>query len=476
MTDKAIKPLRQRLKVPLAIYFITLFAYMGAAGSRLKRHSNDNHYVYLAQNILNGRLSLKGTPPHQNDWARVYDLELKDGRKVRGTFLKTGRSHVFRTTDGEELYLPPKEIKSRKQTYYVSFPWFPAILMLPFVAIWGLNFNDVIFNILFGALNPVLLFILLERLRKRGYSTREKSENLWLTAMFAFGSVHFFSAVIGQVWFTAHIVGVTLSALYALAALEGKHLYLAGLLLGFGFITRPPIFLSFPFVLAEILRQHVANKNEQADDDSLIEKARAYWRALDKKHILRDLIKLASPSLLIGIIAMILNKRRFDRISEFGHTYLNVKWAERIQRWGLFNYHFISRNLTVMLTLLPRLVAKYPYIKISFHGIALPFTTPYFLYVFWPKARSVLAKGLIFSILLPMTMHLLYQNSGWVQFGYRFSLDYTIYLIALLAVSGRPLKHFAKGLIIWGIIVNTFGAITFGRMWQFYWDGIFPTK
>ena len=37
--------------------------------------------------------------------------------------------------------------------------------MLPFVAIWGLKFNDVLFTALWAALNPVLLFLLLRDLR-----------------------------------------------------------------------------------------------------------------------------------------------------------------------------------------------------------------------------------------------------------------------------------------------------------------------
>ena len=37
--------------------------------------------------------------------------------------------------------------------------------MVPFVAIWRLHFNDVLFTALWAALNPVLLFLLLQHLR-----------------------------------------------------------------------------------------------------------------------------------------------------------------------------------------------------------------------------------------------------------------------------------------------------------------------
>ena len=78
------------MRLPVLIYLISLGGYLAASGTRLKNHSTDNHYVYLANDILHGRLKLQGSPPHQNDWALVTELTLTDGRRVRGTFLKTG--------------------------------------------------------------------------------------------------------------------------------------------------------------------------------------------------------------------------------------------------------------------------------------------------------------------------------------------------------------------------------------------------
>jgi hypothetical protein len=69
---------------------------------------------------------------------------------------------------------------------------------------------------------------------------------------------------------------------------------------------------------------------------------------------------------------------------------------------------------------------------------------------------------------------LLYQNDGWIQFGYRFSNDFSFALIMLLAIGGRPLTRTWKALILVGVAVNVFGAITFGRAWQYYFEGFFP--
>ena len=56
---------------------------------------------------------------------------------------------------------------------------------------------------------------------------------------------------------------------------------------------------------------------------------------------------------------------------EFGHKYMPVQWQDRMFRFGLFNYHFLSRNLAAALVLLPRIMTHYPYVRVSQHGVSL---------------------------------------------------------------------------------------------------------
>ena len=78
--------------------------------------------------------------------------------------------------------------------------------------------------------------------------------------------------------------------------------------------------------------------------------------------------------------------------------------------------------------------------------------------------------GLFFSVALVAIWDLSYQNSGWVQFGYRFALDYMPALIVLLALSRRRLGGVWIGALVFAIAVNLFGAITFDRASMFYDD------
>ena len=82
------------------------------------------------------------------------------------------------------------------------------------------------------------------------------------------------------------------------------------------------------------------------------------------------------------------NYARFGNPFEFGHKFLAVQWQERMFRFGLFNYHFLSRNLAAALVLLPRIMTHCPYVKISQHGMSLLVTSPNLAYTVMPQERE----------------------------------------------------------------------------------------
>src|SRR5207245_581925 len=147
----------------------------------------------------------------------------------------------FHELGGKVETIQEGDIASRFKKYYVSFPPFPALLFLPFIAIFGIGFNDVILTVVLAALAPTLLFVVLRKLAARGDSARSETDDLWLTAMFGFGTVFLYSAILGQVWYTAHVVVMVLTGLFVLASLDARYPILAGLCLGAIFLTRPHV-------------------------------------------------------------------------------------------------------------------------------------------------------------------------------------------------------------------------------------------
>jgi hypothetical protein len=403
-------------KIAVVVYLVTTAVYAGVAGSRLLRHSADNHFVYLADSLVHGQLEMREDPPSRNDWAHYR-----------------GR-------------------------WYVSFPPFPAFLMVPGVLVWGMAFNDRLFSVLLAGLARALTFLLLARLRASGRSDRSERDDLVLTILFSFGTVYFFCAVQGTVWFTAHVVAASLLCVYALASLDARRPLLAGAALAAGFLTRTPLLFAFPLFVAEALRTHAP--------DAL------GWRgnlaALLRPRMIRVLLTFALPMIVAVGLAMAMNAARFGDPFEFGHRYLDIKWKARIETWGLFNYHYLARNLACALVLLPWLTRAAPFVKIGGHGLAIWFTTPPLAATLWPARRSDLQLPLWLTAAATAIPSLLYQNSGWLQFGYRFSLDYMPFFILLLAVGGRRLGRGFLLLVALSIAINLFGAITFDRASSFY--------
>ena len=335
--------------------------------------------------------------------------------------------------------------------------------MLPVAAIWGRAGNDVIPTVLLAALVLPLMFLVLRRARQAGLSQRSEQEDITLALALGFGTVFFFSAVQGKVWFTAHVVGVALALGYIWAAIGAARPILAGIALGLAACTRTPMAFMFPLFALEALRVAGGLPGYRALD---VAARRAMHRTLA-----RQLLRFAAPVVVIAIGAMWLNHARFGSPTEFGHTFLDVRQQAQIEKYGLFNYHYLARNLAVAATLLPELSRAAPHVVVGGHGLALWVTTPVLLLLLWPARRGAFHRTLWITVACVAIPTLFYQNSGWVQFGYRFSLDYMPLLILLLAVGDRRFGRTTYALISLGIAINLFGAVTFDRYPQYYRTG-----
>lgn len=76
------------------------------------------------------------------------------------------------------------ELAATHGKYYIIPPQTPAILILPFVAIFGLSFNQTLAFIVLGSLNVSLAFLIVRSL------TKSLSIQFWTTLIFGFGTNH----------------------------------------------------------------------------------------------------------------------------------------------------------------------------------------------------------------------------------------------------------------------------------------------
>ena len=402
------RDLAARYRVDLILFAVSLIAYAISSGGMLAHQSLAPHFVWQADAFLHGQLALRQEPPNLNDW-------------------------VF-----------------QDQRWYVSFPPFPAVVMMPFVALFGLGFNDVWFTLVLAALNVAIFYRLLRRV--------QESRPQWQHAAFAFilgfGTLAWTCGIRGEVWFTAETLGVTLTLLYLHAALQARYPITAGLAVACAAITRTPLAFSAVFFLFEALTP-----------DGPVEAA----RLRDARRWKAALPKLVPYLLAIVAVAVPMawaNYVRFGSLGEFGHSHLYANRVnQQIQQFGLFHYAFLERNLHAAFTRLPEIQLHPLRLGFNGEGMSLFVTTPLFLYLLWPAEKPRLHRALWITTALVAVPGFFYQNSGWFQFGFRFSLDYTPYLVLLLALGGRRFSRLFWALAFAGVAVNAWGAAEFNRLY-----------
>lgn len=414
--------------VAAILFAVALVVYAIFAAERLATHSPDNHFSYLADSYLHGTLEVRCTP---------------EALRAR-TCPPGGGGNDWAYYNGR---------------WFVAFPSFPAVVYMPAVALFGRDFANRRLDIALAALAPALLYLLLARLSREQKSDRTWRENVLFALLFAFGTVFFFSSVQGSVWFVAHVINASLVIGYLWFALDARNPIAAGALLALAIHTRANMVYAAPFFAIEALRVHRAAG--RGAPSSLI----AWWTEADLKRAVRAMALFAVPVALALLLTMYLNYARFGDPSEVGYRYLQIGWRGRIERWGLFNYHYLGRNLGIFLASTPWFTRDFPYVVISLHGLAIWVTTPHYLELLRLRARGShgYTPFLALSAAAVLLVLLLYQNSGWVQFGFRFSNDVAPFFFVLLAVNGVKINRLWLAAFVVALAVNAFGAWSFDR-------------
>ncbi|MBI5935231.1 MAG: hypothetical protein HY867_16135 [Chloroflexi bacterium] len=331
--------------------------------------------------------------------------------------------------------------------WYVAFPPLASLLMLPQVALGGPEaVNSVRFSVAYGALNVALVYLLAEGLRRRGLISLSPSGSLWISALFGFGTVHWYMALSGHVWFVSQIVTVTFSLLSAVILLESGSLTLASIALGVGMLARPNVVFLWPFLMG----LYAGIK-----DIGWINLLCASWRTA-----LASMIPLGAAALAL----LAYNYVRFDNPLEFGYRAMNVGAYLKadLDAYGQFNLHFLPRNLQTMFLALPHWNAACGFFVPSPMGMSILLTTPALLLLTQARPTSTWSGLAWTSALLLLAPLMLYFNTGSAQFGYRFLMDLIVPLLALLALAMKERVTTPVQLLIWlGILVNYLGVLWF---------------
>lgn len=353
---------------------------------------------------------------------------------------------------------------------YIVYPPMPAIVMMPFVAIWGLHFSDIFFTIVASSLNLGILYLLLEQARESGFTRRTRRENVIMALIFYFGTINLWLSVGGEMWFTAQILCFSFTLLALLVALRGHYGWGAALL-GCAFFCRATAIFGFLFLF------YLAWQNGR--QERLVERfARSLWaRRPDWSAF--PWRRLLAPALVgAGILLLFMwrNLVVFGNPLETGYDIL-IKQRYPVVTTGAFNVSYIPSNIIANFFTFPRVTFNGPYDRhplidmLNGNGVAVSVfaTTPLFLLLFWRNHKFSLARAALWATVgLVVLAVLLFHAAGFYQFGARYLFDGYPFAFLLLAMDDMPIDWRFLALGVIGVGINLLGAREFWTHYIFH--------
>ena len=335
-----------------------------------------NQYVRLADSFLHGRLHLDNPPP----WLELATFE---GRR------------------------------------YSHQGILPALLLTPFVALFGPDLNLRHFAALLGAGISMTAWSLATRIGLTGW----RRVAAWVFPVF--GTTIWFEAKTGHTWGVAALT----SALFLFLALNEyfgpRRLVLVGLFVGLAGLSRPPAMLAL-LALAVAVRHP------------------------------RRIAQLALGSLGPLIVMLGYNYARFGGLIDKSQQLHYIHDDFRKHRPpGQFSLAHLPQNLYSWFLLGPQFRQEFPYVFPSYLGMALPLTSPAFVKAFAAGRERWLWLGAV-CVVGPAALH--YAN-GFSQFGMRYLLDAVPFLSALIFLAlrdGRAYGYLA--LLAASVAINAYGV------------------
>lgn len=381
----------------------------------------------------------------------------------------------------------------------VPFPPLPALVLLPFVALYGLFTDQEAIAIGIAALGVGLAWWML------GPLSTGRGVRALTTILFATGTVWWWAAAVGSTWYLAHLVAVDVALVAVGVALRGD-------------------------------RAATAERDARPEGGSRLARLASSFWPLDRSQVLAGfLLGVAATArlpLVLGAPWLVLTggggtwTRRalsaavggvLPLAALFGYTYLttgalvhpgyNYQYSLEARGYPALGYHadwsvedprYIPQNLGIMVGTLPIVAPglapdtlgaspvrvmcvtpgavrslfdpSCPLVEPRDIGTSVLFSAPGLLLALLAirrGARTRLVLGTVPAVLAIATFNLAHFSQGWVQWGYRFSLDFIPFLLPLVALGaagadGRP-RRTAVVLVAAGAVINLWG-VTWGQI------------
>lgn len=338
---------------------------------------------------------------------------------------------------------PWLELAIYEGKYYVSFPPFPSLVLLPFAAVWGTNTPDHWISLGFSIIGIIYAI----RLYRAITGTYEMAEQ-YVLFLFLGNGYLFIALQGGWVWYMAQTMCFTFS-LMSLFYAANKHIGRAFAFLACAFGCRPMVVAYIPLIL--ILGTKKASVKT--------------W--------MRKGYRLIPACMIIGFYLM-LNAARFDNPFEFGHNHLPefVRSTE-----GQFSLNYATKNFNQLFRL-PKTGGEHgmliydTYDCMAFWLID-PIIVSFMVTWLYALTRKRKACGLNL-IIVPATIcvHLMivccHKTMGGYQFGNRYIVDmlpYVFYGLITYKQGVGKAEWLNNPLFALGFSINLIGTVSTYNHW-----------
>jgi hypothetical protein len=278
------------------------------------------HQVNQANNIIHGHLN----------WLPQYSKNFNTLERV----MYDGEDFCFAPGDPEAAKVANPRFSANCKVY-MQHSLGPAFIVIPGVLVWGDDLNQTLVSVIFGAMTAPIVFLIAARF------SRKLLNQLLLTALMMFGTIFFWVAANGGVWFFAHTTATffMFAAIYWVIARPNP--LLAGAMLGAAFMCRPTLIATGLFFVVAFSSLWLKQPTENG----------GRW-GINLTPILGFAAGLAPFLALEGVV----NYLRFDNPLETGYGYTEQTrqtYLTFVYPHGLFDISYVTRHPPVALEAMP---------------------------------------------------------------------------------------------------------------------------
>jgi hypothetical protein len=310
---------------------------------------------------------------------------------------------------------------------YQLHPLLPAFILMPVVAVWGMDSNQTVVSIVFGALDAALAWRMLGRFR---LTTNART---WLTVFFGAGTILWSESINGGSWEVSMVVAIAFTLLALDETFGAARPLRIGIYAGLAALARYDLAFAWPFYVVL-----------------------AYWRGSK----IRDLVGFIPGFALTAIVYVLFNELRYHSLFDRGVFIFAPPGSH------LFALPNFPGNIYTLLFMAPSVNGNFPYIHPTFGGQALILTSPAFVLALRPSYRKFETAMVALAALVTMTPSLFYFTNGFSQFGTRHYLHAFPFLLVLMAIGvHRRVDQMTRILIVASIVLIAFGV------WHIRWYG-----